>query len=94
MADKMSAWLDKLTSISTFHLVDREDTVGTLGACILSKLHQIREHLIVRLNQFILRPSWTIVAEESQFVDGLKSSRSEFAVATDGHLHLSLIMLV
>jgi hypothetical protein len=43
----MLAWLNKYTSISTVHLVDAEDTGRALGAFVLLKLKQVREHLIV-----------------------------------------------
>jgi hypothetical protein len=43
----MLAWLDKSTSISTVHLVDAENTSRAVGASVVIKLQQIREHLIV-----------------------------------------------
>jgi hypothetical protein len=47
VTDKMLAWLNKYTLISTVHLVDAEDTGRALGAFVLLKLKQVREHLIV-----------------------------------------------
>jgi hypothetical protein len=47
VTDKMLARLDEHTTISALHLVDTEDTGRALGAYILFKLQQIREHLIV-----------------------------------------------
>jgi hypothetical protein len=47
VTDKMLARLDEHTNISALHLVDAEDTDLALGAFVLFKLQQIREHLIV-----------------------------------------------
>jgi hypothetical protein len=94
VTDKMFARLDEHTTISALHLVDAEDTDLAFGAYVLFKLLEIREHLIICPVQSVLCPPGAVVAEESQFMDGLKSSRGIFVVPTNGHLHLFPIVLV